>query len=414
MRNRRAETLAIAVAVAVCTAAAAGGCRGQPGPDAPLTVRDSAGVELVELGEKVLDTLTQWSLDSGALAIGSLDGPPEYQLNHAASPWQLSDGRIVLANNQSEIRYYDRAGKHLSTVGGKGAGPGQYRILWSLYPLAGDSILAFDELRRITILTPIGLLARTYPFPPRASYPLFQWLPDRGAAFYDDDVQRMLSHAHSADAVIQDTVFLLTADSTGQVRDTLDRLPGRWERVIGYTNWTGISVSAEPLIATGPRAIVAAHGDALALRWYRPQGGLRRITRVWASRHAVTPSDVEHEEAWWRAMYPRPISVEPGTSRERRHAEFRPLITRLVLDRRGRAWVRRWAFDDDPAAPWVVFDSAGHPLARIAMPGAFRPNDIGDDYVLGVLRDPGAVDVVIKYHLRRSGGAGRSSRGDSL
>lgn len=47
------------------------------------------------------------------------------------------------------------------------------------------------------------------------------------------------------------------------------------------------------------------------------------------------------------------------------------------------------------------------------MPGVFRPNDFGDDYVLGVLRDPGAVDVVVRYRLRRSGAGGIQHGGSS-
>jgi hypothetical protein len=405
--TRRVRTLAAAVAAVI----AATGCSRAPDVDAPLTVRDSAGVELIELGENLLDSLPEWSLDSGALAIGTLDGPPEYQLNHAATPWQLSDGWIVVANDQKEIRYYDRTGRHLLTVGSKGEGPGQYRQLWSLYPLPGDSVLAFDVLRRVTILAPRGDVARVYPYGPQASYPFFQWLPDRGAAFYDSDMWRMLSRARSADAVVQDTVLLLLADATGQVRDTLDRLPGDWVRIMGHTNWTGIAVSGGPLLATGPAQIVAAHGDVFALRWYDRLGALRAISRVWAARHPVTQSDIAREEAWERALYRRPIGVERGSPRDQRHAEYRPLITRLLIDRAGRAWVRRWAFDDDTVAPWVVFDSSGRPLARITMPGAFRPNDIGDDYVLGILRDPGSVDVVVRYQLRRSAARRPASQG---
>jgi len=372
-----------------------------------VTVRDSAGVELVEVAEAVLDSLPQWSLDSGALAIGTLDGPPEYVLHLAASPWQLPDGRIVVANAQSEVRYYDSAGRHLRTVGSRGAGPGQYRQLWSLYPLEAESVLAFDVLGRVSILAPSGRFVRSYAFPLRAYGAQVAWLPDRGAAFFDDRFERMVAGPRRTDAIIQDTAFLLVADAAGRIRDTLDRLPSSWRWQTG-DNWGHVWFSGEPLLAADSGVVVAGHGDAFALRWYRVGRGLTRITRVKAAPHPVTQRDVERTEAELLEMAKRlRIRPEgPGGSFARQHyAEDLPFITRLRLDRGGRTWVRRWASDDAPSAPWIVFDTAGRPLARLEMPGAFRPSDIGEDYVLGVLRDPGAIDVVIRYRLRRSSGA---------
>jgi len=398
---RRAEALALAAAAAVVAASACGG--GRDAKEA-IAVRDSAGVGIVEVAEAVLDTLPQRSLDSGALVIGSLEGPPEYELHLAASPWRLSDGRIVVANAQSEIRYYDAAGRHLRTVGSRGEGPGQYRQLWSLYPLEADSLLTYDVLGRVSILAPNGRFARFYAYPLRASGPLLQWLPDRGAALYDDYSPRALSRIRGSDAVIQDTALLLVADAAGQVRDTLDRLPGVWWRVTRSGD-DGVWFSGHPVLATASATVVAGHGDAFLLRWYRLGQGLTRITRVRAAPCPVTQRDVEREEADLLEMARRhPWVGREGPYRRPTHAENLPFITSLRLDHGGRTWVRRWALDDDPRAPWTVFDSAGRPLARIEMPGAFRPSDIGEDYVLGVFGGPESVDEVRRYRLSRAPG----------
>lgn len=402
----RADAIALACGLAAAVGIAAAACGRPPGASPPLTVRDSAGVELIEVAEAVLDTLPEWSLDSGALAIGTLDGPPEYELHLAASPWQLSDGRLVVANGQSEVRYYDARGRHLRTVGSRGQGPGQYRQLWNLYPLDADSLLAFDVLGRVSILDPSGRFVRSYAYPLRAYGAQLVWLPDRGAVFFDDYFERMVAGARRTDAVIQDTAFLLIADAAGRARDTLDRLPSGWRWQTG-NNWSDVWFSGDPLLVAGSGVLVAGHGDAFALRWYRVGRGLERITRVRAAPHPVTQRDVEWAEAELREMARRFRPEGPGQTFHRPpHAKNLPFITRLRLDRGDRTWVRRWAFDDAPRAPWVVFDSAGRPLARIEMPGAFRRWDIGEDYVLGVLRDPGAVDVVLRCRLRRAAGAG--------
>ena len=80
-----------------------------------------------------------------------------------------------------------------------------------------------------------------------------------------------------------------------------------------------------------------------------------------------------------------------------------PQVTRLVVDIEGRAWLRRYTRYDDRTAEWIVLERFGAPIARIAMPATFQPNDIGTNYVLGIHLDEDGVQSIHKYGIVRSG-----------
>ena len=65
--------------------------------------------------------------------------------------------------------------------------------------------------------------------------------------------------------------------------------------------------------------------------------------------------------------------------------------------------MRRWTRYADREAEWIVLERSGAPIARIMMPAAFLPNDIGADYVLGIRTDGDGVQSIHKYRIVRSG-----------
>jgi hypothetical protein len=380
---------------------------------ATTTRRDSAGIELVDVPPGSFATVPAWSLDSLPLRIGAVDGPLEYQFSRAGGPWRLATGTIVLPNGQSELRMYDSTGHYLRTVGRSGQGPGEYRQLWNIAPLAGDSILAFDLLGRVSVLDGHGEYARSYAIDPGSVEPPVEWLADRGAIFTVDD-WALRSQAARGAGVFQTIALLVRLHSDGVKRDTLDRLPGAWWQYSG-PNSAGLPLSGDVLLAAGASGIVAAHGDAFALRWYDPAG---RFTRRISVLETPRQSSASDRAAYDSALAARMAAMgrRLGTEGRRgapmqRYAEHVPLISALRVDRLGCLWVRRWAPAGSVVADWIVMNAEGLPLARVQMPGAFRANDIGGDYVLGLARGADDVDFVWRYRLRRSGTATACSSG---
>ncbi len=62
----------------------------------------------------------------------------------------------------------------------------------------------------------------------------------------------------------------------------------------------------------------------------------------------------------------------------------------------GRLWVQDYpGLVDDPA--WTIYDADGARVARITLPGTFRPYDMGEDWVLGRETDELEVEHVRLY-----------------
>ncbi len=81
-----------------------------------------------------------------------------------------------------------------------------------------------------------------------------------------------------------------------------------------------------------------------------------------------------------------------------------PQVTRVVTDSDGRAWLRRWARYGAPSAEWIVLERFGAPIARVSMPAAFVPNEVGADYLLGMITDEDGVQSIHRYVLSRPKG----------
>ena len=81
-------------------------------------VRDSAGIRLVENVATAEAAPVLRLSEQPVVRIGALEGAPEYLLNRVQGATRLSDGTIVVANNgSSELRYYDRSGRHFALSG---------------------------------------------------------------------------------------------------------------------------------------------------------------------------------------------------------------------------------------------------------------------------------------------------------
>lgn len=361
---------------------------------------EASRVEVVNIAPRLLDSLPTWSLDT-PLQIGDRTDPATW-LELPRSPRFMSDGRIVVVNASRELRFYDSDGRPLATVGRLGDGPGEYRQIWSVLPVEGDSLLVLDLIRGISVRDSNGRFVRSY----RAQSivtPPFGWMADRTMVYLDPRGSRSDANVMRVrgTSVIQDTNLLIRSGIGGGSIDTLDRLPGEWWRVSGGS-LGGLPLSGDPFLATGADQIVAGHGGVFELRWYDRGGALVRISRVLEAPRRVTPEDIgryeRHEAIQARS---RRLPVEVGPRPDPRYAETLPLMDQAVIDRDGNAWVRRWVPADEAETWWVVFGADGYPKARLAAPRSLRVSDIVPGHLLGVYRDENRGDFVRRYHVRR-------------
>jgi hypothetical protein len=147
---------------------AAGACgngESEPAVEA-VVLRDSAGIRIVE------NAAPEWPADGGwtvsgspRVTIGLIDGEEPYLLDRVAGAVLNRDGHIVIANaGTAELRFFDRSGRHIRTVGGQGGGPGEYRRPSHLMVGPGDTLLVWDAgISSVSFLEPDGTFIRRDP-----------------------------------------------------------------------------------------------------------------------------------------------------------------------------------------------------------------------------------------------------------
>jgi len=375
------------------------------GRDAAVTVRDSAGVIVVESHGPLWDDTVGWSVAAEpVLEVGTAAGAPEYELSQVEDAVRLPDRRIVVADGGSQqLRAFDAEGRFLGAAGGRGDGPGEFRLINDIGYGPGDSVWVYDfGTRRFTILTDSLRLVRTMT--------LGSELSSIGSVGRLADGSFIVREYWSTGSEIRSG---LTRDPAAVARyapqsslpDTVGLFPGR-EVFIGSE--AGRAVMSAPLFARNLSAAVRGNeviiGDQVRfeLGVYTASGALLRIVRVPDVDLHLGAADLDAE------IRARLAREQPDRrQRLRAHLEAmeapatRPAYGRILVDRPGHIWVAEYSGALDEPRSWRVFDAEGRLLGRVALPARFRLHDIGDDWLLGTWRDELDVERVRLYRLRK-------------
>jgi len=392
----------IALTALTALTAACGDAGGGPA----ASVRDSAGVTVVE-NPAALARRPLWSVAPEPLVeIGTIEGEDAYQLSEVGGARRLSDGRILVVNGGTqELRYFDATGAHLATVGRKGGGPGEFEGLGLAVVGPGDTVAAYDwNLRRLSYFAPDGRFVRSVPwrfeggFPlPIAPLPDGAWLANRGFVFRPGP---------SGSDVIRDTLPFLVFDSTGTLRDSIGRFPQFEFYVVSeehsaYASSLPFGRATE--VAVWNDRFYAGHNERYEIIRYTLEAVPELILRLVHSPVAVTAEDVavlkaerlENADERWRPRTERMFQDMPLPS------TF-PAFADLIVDAQGNLWVLDYTRPGDEARSWTVFSADGRALGSVATPPGVRVLEIGRDHLLGVWQDDLDVQYVRLYRLDRS------------
>jgi hypothetical protein len=393
----------------------------QPGPT--YTVRDSAGIQIVESSRPAWQSSSRWQLaPEPSLRIGSANGEPQYLLHSVRGASRLDDGRIVIANGgDKSLRFFAADGRFITSVGRGGRGPDEFVWMMGLIR-AGDSLYVDDPQQGITAVfnlagARVGSIKMNHPAP-------FQF---RLTGVQRDGSLLQVVHAQmpgaqpAAASRLATNTRLLRSRPASSAPDTILSLPGAvYARIGGMTDIIPFSMGAA--VAATPDAVFYGWPESYDIRVHDNNGNLlRRIRRAW-----VGPQITNADREFWRKMLTNPGNTEPlragvaegmkqfadNVTFPRTHAAF----GNLYADRAGNLWVRRmpldriagapfrpWERPDDPMPnEWDVFDARGVWLGSMALPPLFTVQEIGDNYMLGVLRDKFDVEQVVVYELIKS------------
>ena len=404
------------VTVFAAIAAFALACNRSDGGSDGFTVRDSAGVRVVDNTAPAWRSGEGWSLDSTMVAIGTADGAEGQQLHRVSAAVRLGDGTLVIANGGSrQLLRYDARGTFLGASGGEGEGPGEFRALEWIGRARADSIITWDRgLGRITVFSPAGVYARDYK-PALTENPMA--IVVKGAL----EGGRLLMARGASFIAVQGTSGVQRQPITGWLLDSLGHesqsfgpFPG--EAVLVEPARTPGSVSRMPvllgpstLFTTGRDAVHIVDTDSFAIRTYTPDARLTTIARRPHAATPVQPDDIAAAiDALLENVPPVPAIREGMRVNLERvpPPQNLPAVDALRADSDGNVWVQAGTRPKASDATWSVFDPRGRWLGDIVLPANVQLLDIGRDYV--VARDQDDLDVerirVLRLNKSRAGG----------
>ncbi|HEX2166402.1 MAG TPA: 6-bladed beta-propeller [Longimicrobiales bacterium] len=379
-----------------------------PGAPQQYTVRDSVGVSIAESAAPAWGEGEGWTLaDTPHLRIGETDAPG-HDLYDVRGVVRLRDGRVAVANSgSSEIRIFSTDGALLETIGGPGEGPGEFRNLWRIFLLPGDSLLVTDaSLDRLTVFSPDGELVRTARFEASPS----GGVPTPSTRLGDGSFIALPSFTFgsgsgSESRVVQDTVALMRYRMDGSYAGEIGRSAGSEHFMFvhesGMLGGPRIWGRRTHIAAAGDQVIVGHSADHSYEVW-NADGRVLRKVRAERPLRPVTDADV----ALMRE--PDPESDPGSTDMFNRVLDALPPPTHfpayedIEAESDGHVWIRDYVWPDEGAAQeWQVFDPEGRWLGAVTMPPGFTPLVIEADEILGIFRDDMDVEHLHGYRLSR-------------
>jgi hypothetical protein len=81
--------------------------------------------------------------------------------------------------------------------------------------------------------------------------------------------------------------------------------------------------------------------------------------------------------------------------------DYLPVYETLLPDSEGFLWVKPYTPQWERGGDWWVFDSSGRWLGSIPVPDSLTLLDVGEDYILGTVRDEQDVERVLMFSLDR-------------
>lgn len=397
MTSRHVGMLAVC-----CTFTVVTGCALDASGRSGTTVRDSAGITIVENDH----TLPAWGSDGlrmstePVLSIGALDSEGPDQLYRVVASRRFDDGRIAIVNSgTADVRFFDAAGRHLSTLGGSGEGPGEFRSPWAVYPHAGDSLMVLDLYRAVSVFDSRGMYVRQ--FVPGGIGGELQGSPI--GQFADGTLLLMQYQrqepgrtglGRSMVKLVEVGLDGSVANTFGDFEDQEVMYGGGGEYIFGA--WAH-EAAADSTMWYGP-------GDRFEIREVARDGSTLRLVRLDIPPVPVTQEMVDDYANAMRERY-------TGTPREQamnrrladlQHPATMPAHFDMMVDDVGSLWVQDYQpFQTAADRTWYVFDPDGAYVGSISVPASLAIHQIGEDFILGRWTDDLDVEYVRMYRLER-------------
>jgi hypothetical protein len=346
--------------------------------------------------------LPETVLEQPRVRIGVTDGDSAYLLFGAQQALRTADGHIVVINfGTQQIREYDAAGRHVRTLGRRGDGPGEFRMLQQIGLLERDSIAAYDiGTGRITVFGRDGRVARANTVQPFGNtvLPRAAGFTRQGGLLVHTDFDRVFRSGES-----RDSVHFAVTNPLGVPVDTI----GSYAAAEMFTITSPEFGFRRPVIfgrdvhasARGERLVIGA-SDAFRFDVFFAGGRTRRSYEHSQPARQVSRQDVARANRDWLDTQPERVRERVASRMgEFPHRETYPAFAGLLAAADGSIWVQEYPAPGSAARRWTVFGADGRPRRTVRATMPITIVDAGADYVLAWTRDGLGVERILLFDL---------------
>jgi hypothetical protein len=316
----------------------------------------------------------------------------------------LSDGRIVVLDGQAPaVRLYTAAGRWIRDIGRTGEGPGEYQDPIAIAAVP-DGIAILDRSGRLEVVSLEGRAVRSDRVPlAELRGERFTLLPVRPLA---DGTVLMRA---------QERVF---GRVSGEYRQQGGLFRARDNRVTDSIGWfvddsgrtdrTGVPVprpylpTTGMLVATGGNRIVVMTADQPTVAVLDLRG--RRVAqwRVPGGPGSVDEADINRvRNSLIRGFAGNDLRVVREWHMGRPVMRRAPYAASILISaaRPGEVWLERWGRVQNRAM-WLVVHESGSRLGEVELPPGVELIGLGQDFLMGLVRDEDDVESVVRLALR--------------
>lgn len=366
------RTSMAASALAFAFAFALNACSGTDAPLIRTSVRDSAGVRIVENlapdDAPILQVVAE-----PVLSVGDVSGDTLYELSSISGATLLNNGGIAISMSRPGlVRLYDDRGAFLRTVGRRGDGPGEYSRPFAVRQLRADTLLIVNDGLHLILVRDNG-----------------EFLEERSGTlaflgYLDDRVALAKSRTTRTDAdlglVTDVSLFLVDKDGDKLAPVGPPRLKAMLVNASGgMTPHFGL----DPVADARGSSIVVADSTAARIVLYDSKGNTRMIVRT-----SIDPEIVDDElrrkvrDFMLAQSAPEYRSQVEAMLAQMPFADVVPPFDLLKLGVTGEIWARRFLQPWEVSQSWLRFSSDGTLLNRLSLTSQQVLHEAGPDWLL--------------------------------
>lgn len=389
------------------------GCVGPGEPPPTATVRDSAGIEIVESPAPLLEPEAWVVGPEPSLKIGAVDAEEPYVFTRVWDATRLPDGRLVVVDEMTmEIRIFDPDGVHLRTFGGGGNGPAEFGGPAFVETVDDSTIVMWDGgHQRLSWFRTEGTLVDQVALgAPLSELGVF---PFRNGLVWEIDAEgRLLStgpaRPERTEGLRDSYRRIVLVDERGALHHDFGQVPSGQSFVIRLDRMSiGVgnpyAPSTRAALTSGGRVAIGSP-EAWEVSVHGPTGEVERIVRAAVPRLPVTPELEEAGLEQAREMAER----SPLTLRQAEDAydaiplpDSVPAIASIIAVGE-ELWVGRRLGRWYDVGDYDVLDVEGRWLTTVALPAEIeRILEIGEDYLVAHVQDELEVSYVTVYAIGR-------------